>query len=301
MGTPKRHHYLPLFYLEKFSRRGLLWVYDQYSNEFRRQPPKDTAVETHRYSFLDEHGRLDASMEALLSRFETEAAPALAKLETGQPISTDDRCAIAAFVALLSTRVPETDRLSVKIDEYLRVRYQDLLDKTPPTTGEEDAPITFDPPYGGTVLISRQKMENYVKRFEEGGLDKKARLGEMLEVARGLSAIFVNLDWIVCHPPAEKAFVCTDSPLVTSPPPGWEPRGKKTFGPGTPGTKKLVPLSASAGLFMYDKGGRLAHRTIYDAQLRQSNIALASLCDRFVIGQDEAQLRSLVRASTTAV
>lgn len=297
MGTPKRHHYLPRFYLEKFSRDGLLWVYDRLTNEFRRQPPKDTAVELHRYSFRDATGQLDASMERVLSRFENLAAPAIAKVEAGGLPSKDERIAIAAFAAQINTRVPDSDKTARGLEEYFHALFRDVLERNPPTTRKDDALLSVDLPQGGKTPITREQIVKFMQRFEERAHDKKAQLTQMLALARSLTVVFANLDWVIVHTPPGKAFVLTDSPLVASPPPGWQPESKKTFGVATAGTKKLIPLSPNAGLFMYDKGGSFEHRAIYEPQLRQSNIALTSLCDRFVIARDEAHLRSLVRAA----
>jgi hypothetical protein len=214
--------------------------------------------------------------------------------------SSAEKIAVAAFAAQLNTRVPDSDKTFREVKEYLHARFRDLLARTPPSTGKDAAVLSVELPQGGTTPISREQIAGFVMRFEEGGFDKKAHLTEMLTIARGFTLVFANLDWIVCHPPDGRAFVTTDSPLVTSPPPGWQPDSGRSFGPGTPGTQKLIPLSPTAGLFMFDKGGRFAHRAIYEPELRQSNIALTSSCDRFVIGRDEAHLRSLVRAAHLA-
>ncbi len=56
-GSPKRHHFIPKRYLEGFCRDGFLSVYDREKGEYRRQTPKNTALQTHYYSLEDEHGR----------------------------------------------------------------------------------------------------------------------------------------------------------------------------------------------------------------------------------------------------
>lgn len=64
---PKRQHYLPRFYLDGFSRDGLVAVYDREKDEVRRQQPKDTTVIGHFYTMVDEQGRKRYEIEALLS------------------------------------------------------------------------------------------------------------------------------------------------------------------------------------------------------------------------------------------
>lgn len=50
MSTPKRHHYLPRFYLDRFTDRGRLYLFDREEAEHRIQTPKNTAVQTHFYT-----------------------------------------------------------------------------------------------------------------------------------------------------------------------------------------------------------------------------------------------------------
>jgi len=50
MSKPKRHHYLPQFYLDKFSRSGSLYIFDRELNEYREQTPTNTAVKSHYYA-----------------------------------------------------------------------------------------------------------------------------------------------------------------------------------------------------------------------------------------------------------
>lgn len=53
MSKPKRHHFLPEFYLNGFTREGLLCVFDRETGEYRRQAPKNTAVIGHFYAFVN--------------------------------------------------------------------------------------------------------------------------------------------------------------------------------------------------------------------------------------------------------
>ncbi len=110
MGGPKRHHYVPRFYLERFvrehegSRRGF-WVYDKDGGEPRLQQPPTTAVEQFFYRIEAEGGERDDSPEAALSRIEGEFAPMLRRwLAPGGGPRPEDVPVAAVFLALMDTR-----------------------------------------------------------------------------------------------------------------------------------------------------------------------------------------------------
>jgi hypothetical protein len=59
---PKRHHFLPQFYLEGFARDGLVALFDREKNEIRLQQPLNTAVIGHFYTLKDGKGAIDSSL-----------------------------------------------------------------------------------------------------------------------------------------------------------------------------------------------------------------------------------------------
>src|SRR2546423_12733762 len=60
---PKRQHFLPRFYLDGFTRDGLVAVFDREKNEIRLQQPVNTAVIGHFYTMEDEEGRRRFELE----------------------------------------------------------------------------------------------------------------------------------------------------------------------------------------------------------------------------------------------
>ena len=90
MTLPKRHHYLPQFYLKGFCRNEHLWVYDREKNEIRRQTPINTAIQTHYYSFENKDGEKNTEIESFLSEIEGLTKPILGKISNKLDISTED-------------------------------------------------------------------------------------------------------------------------------------------------------------------------------------------------------------------
>lgn len=110
MSKPKRHHYLPKFYLDFFSRDGLLWVYDRERKECRQQTSKNTAVQSQYYSAFGPDGKKHTQVEQFLSVIESLAKPVIVKIDNEEPISPKDKEALAVFVSFLKVRVPDFEK-----------------------------------------------------------------------------------------------------------------------------------------------------------------------------------------------
>ena len=82
-SVPKRHHFLPKFYLEGFARDGSLWLYDRHRRQFRPGTPGKTAVIGHYYALETESGERDYSVEEFLSLVEGRAKEVILILERG--------------------------------------------------------------------------------------------------------------------------------------------------------------------------------------------------------------------------
>jgi len=107
MSEPKRHHYVPQFYLKGFTEHDSLWVYDLEKREIRQQRPGSIAVKKHFYSVTNEKGERDNSVELALSQAEGAAAPAVAALARGESESEEQRGDLAFFAALMKNRTLE--------------------------------------------------------------------------------------------------------------------------------------------------------------------------------------------------
>lgn len=106
MSRPKRHHYLPEFYLAGFAtdgrRESTFTVYDRETDEFRQQTAKNTAVAGYYYATQDPStGERSMEVEQFLSSIESEADAAIRKLERREKPTGHEREVIALFCALL--------------------------------------------------------------------------------------------------------------------------------------------------------------------------------------------------------
>jgi len=298
MSTPKRHHYLPQFYLSNFCRNGGLWVFDRERSEYRQQTPKNTALKQHYYTVESSSGEKNTQIEELLSLVEGLAKGVLEKLTSGSEITREEKDEFALFVAFMMNRGPVFEKSVNEMQESLIRRVGDLM-----FADEERVLQMMNDRERETGEKSDVSAKDLVEFYRKGAFGIEVHRNEslrlMLSLGYELAHCFRQMNWVVLHAPTKTAFMTTDAPFVLLPPEHWKP---SIYGYGiiTPGTRKLLPLGPDACLVMFDRGDELFHRSIDVDSVRRINLRLAHQSDRFVIARDEAQLRSVIRASGVA-
>jgi hypothetical protein len=130
MGEPKRHHYVPQFYLENFTDPdtcGLLWVRSSSdrSGVWRRRGPRAVAYEIDFYARTNVEGEKDNELEKALSHLESFFAGTLSTVLRSDELSAQDRTTFALFVANMLVRVPITRQMAnEKLDTLMLERSQ---------------------------------------------------------------------------------------------------------------------------------------------------------------------------------
>jgi len=272
----------------------MIAVFDRDMNEVRVQNPLNTGVIGHFYTMEDTEGRKRFELEQLLSEYEDKASPVIRKLTAKEEINADERTDLAIFVALAAFRTPDlvdsvkafnsnligdmARRMFVDVDE---VKAQMRGKPYAPSTEEEleaDARMLVEVAQGGQYEVTT---------------NHAWAVGTAMKMAFNIAPILAGRDWAVVHRDNEKkSFVTTDAPVLLT---TVAPRENSFWGIGFGNTDALVlfPLTGSCVLVMYGNTGDLQHRTAGVEQVRRMNLALADRCQRFVIGREEALVRSL--------
>ncbi|NBB41372.1 DUF4238 domain-containing protein [Sphingobium yanoikuyae] len=113
MSIPRKHHYLPQFYLERWTRNGELYRYVRPQGadgilDCKRRAPKAVAYERDLYqmpNIADAERSQFLEME-FFQRIDDRAAIALRKVDSQQHTSPEDRVALAQFMISLLHRSP---------------------------------------------------------------------------------------------------------------------------------------------------------------------------------------------------
>ncbi len=295
MSSPKRHHYLPRFYLENFCNDGQLWVFDRKNKQYRNQTPNNTALQAHYYSVEDKKGNKNTDIELFLSRIEGQAQPIISKINASEQISNKEKDILSIFIALLMNRVPDFEKSVNTVNEHLSKQKLNLMFSDEETTQSilyQDKRDT-----GKKATVTPKDLVE----FHKNGLydiitHRNLSLGMMLMLSIDIANYFRQMDWLFLNTPNRKSFVTTDNPIVLVSP-DHEPESFLGDSIITPGATKLVPLSQRICLIILDRGELVGYRYATIESVRKINIILAQNTDRFLIGRDEALVRNLVKTT----
>jgi hypothetical protein len=293
MTAPKRHHYLPKFYLEGFCRDNVLWVYDRDTKEFRKQTPLNTAVQRYYYSFEKDDGEKTADIEDFLALVETHAKPVLDKIHTRETINDNEKVTLSLIIGFLYSRVPSFGKsvndITVRIVEHLsKVIFAD--EKI-----TESAFNQYEQDTGRKINITPKELSEFAR---SDGNDREVHQNEsltmMLELSTKLPVYFLQMNWLFLFAPGNLSFVTTDKPFVLIPP--RELADNVPYGLATKRTQKFIPLTQQVCFVLLDHGENIKIREATREEVREINRRITSRCDRFVIARDEALVRSLVKS-----
>lgn len=298
MNEPKRHHYVPQFYLKNFADSAeRIWVYDRKTKEYRHQNVKDTALKNHYYR-VEKGGKYHTEVEKLLSEIEGLAAAAILKLENHEPLTENDRLHICLFVALQKTRVPDFEKGTNEMEEkmYRRITKElfssvEVAEEAINKYKDEVAAI------GGGSVDAQQLFEFVQEDRYRVEIPRQNTIRAMLKIADHLMPYFMQMDWILLRAADGAAFITTDNPFTIFPPAWYNPNSFLGVGVLTRGAKKSVPLSPKSALFFLDRGSRYGENLVPRDKMRFFNESYAHNSDRFIFARDEALLRSVVERS----
>ena len=294
MSSPKRHHYIPQFYLRGFCRDDYIWVYDRNLNKYRRQTSANIGLQKHYYTFETPDGEKDTKIENMLSQIEGYSKPIIDKINSKEKIDNDEKSSLSVFIGFQSTRIPEFrksfDDMSEQMMKFVNqmlvsdeARTEKLLKNYEEKTGKRTELTVKD---FREFIIG----DEYTIEFHDNW-----SLGSMLYSGFELSKYFLQMDWLILYAPDKTSFITSDAPFVLIPPNDYDP--KRPYGVGiiTKGARKIIPLSKSACLMMFDKGETIQTDEISRNQVRDINLYVTSNCYRFLFARDYELLKSLVK------
>lgn len=293
MTKPKRHHFLPEFYLNGFARDGLLAVFDREKNEYRSQPPKNTAVIGHFYAFHNTAGELDYGLETFFSQIEGNAKPVIEKLEQGSTIEAQERIDFGLFLAVLFNRVPKFER---EIDEIADAAGKAMMKKMFPSV--EAIEEHFRREADADRSYSAQHFYDFIHKEQYSFVgNRDLTIRTMLEQTPEIAKTLTLMDWAVAHADDRSSFITTDSPFGFIVPEEIKRSGEPALGVSSPKVTKIIPLSRRIAFLLGGFGAGFGHFNFSRPDVRELNVAVATECDRYIIGPDEALVRSVVKRS----
>lgn len=114
-SKPKRHHYVPSFYLKRFAdQKGRLKAFDRRSDRTITTSSRAVAVERNFYSLPEDSGLPEALLERVLGAQEAEAASAIRDIVEACQVGAVERECLIVHIALQMLRT-RRQRLITKL------------------------------------------------------------------------------------------------------------------------------------------------------------------------------------------
>jgi hypothetical protein len=294
VSQPKRHHYVPRFYLERFtslSENGnpILWVYDKNTIEPRAQTPLNTCVESGFYSFETSTGT-DVEIEKALALVESDAKEVLDQLrQQGADLRSYHIPMLSNFLALTHVRVPRTlssatELMNAATLQYIKGQAQnrERIDRYFQEAGDRYTKRSDKEEF-------RRLLSDFDKHFTIE-VNPKSALLESLSLFPSVAELFRQMNWHLFRAPQGTYFITSDTPLCVFVPMG---HGAEGFGAGIGRESAQVtfPISPSI-LLLLDWRRNQRRAAIGKNFVREANRRMAWSAERYVI--------SNIRSRTTA-
>lgn len=250
----KKQHYIPQFYLKKFSQDGeRVYVYDKKTGskgEIRYQTTLQVAHENNFYNYQTKSGKKE-NLEDFFSQIEGDAATAIEEAYDKRRLSDNDRGKLALFIAFIYSRVPA---------------FKERTEESHTKMGEKISRMMFR-------MTPKEKFRNFLKEqgkeVTDDELDdliefatnpKRSKIGftypngywikSMLDMGAELAPRFAAMDWLFLIADKPFAFITSDNPFILMPPKEFHPF--YGYGLVTQGAKKIIPLKSNMCLIMGD-------------------------------------------------
>jgi hypothetical protein len=247
-GGPRKHHYVPQFYLRGFTDdKKQLLVTDRPTEKVFRTNPTNVAAQR---DFNTIEGEDPHAVEKALAEFEGKVAPAVERIKAAQSLAnTEDRNALMNLICSLAIRNP---RQRATINDFTGEIMQMMLEMALATRERWDGQIAKmkrDGAFDEKENISYEDMKKFVKE-KNYTLGLKQDFNIEMEIKQHpelLQHIAARRWQMVVAKEGTGGFVTTDVPVTLR----WSNnRNHGIYGPGfgVPDTTVLFPLSCDTCL-----------------------------------------------------
>lgn len=313
-NVPKKHHFLPEFYLRGFCRDSSLWTYDLEKDQYDPRRPEIFGIKKHFYSITDSEGKRDPHVEKQLAKVEGRVAPVFRRLDEApdRSLSRQETKDLALFAAFMKFRVLEFHNW---LEGFAETIFKERA-KTEVQTVEAVRQQLES--MEGITSSDLEHAEEIFRRVQEGEygieLNPDYRVTEMVEQANQFAEVLFQSNWALIKAPENSSFAVSDNPLVNFYPrsvrhlveeqtQGFnldrmeDPYSLSSQGITSRHMVKCLPLSQHLCLLMGSNKGLFKKTHTADRQqVREINENIARFAVRFLVARDESLLRRLTRS-----
>jgi hypothetical protein len=294
-NTPRKHHYVPVFYQKKFTNdNGLLWVYDRQAHTYKELHPLSICFKKDLYSVKPEGKPVDTRIEtSIMAQVDGAAATAIGQLESGGGLDNESFAIFMLFAGLQHQRLPSMDRdlrlmHEQALEETMRIafinpeRAKQMMD-----TYLEDA--DRDPTVTPEVMVEAVQGKRIRAHATE-----TAFLTAMLENAYMIGNLLGHLNLEVLVSPDGSGFIICDAPFTLVP-----SKILQQVGFLIPGNVKYLPINRKMCFRAGEPGTLRQYRKVDRETVRIINHNIAANSERFIMGPEKRQLEAVVERSSS--
>lgn len=302
-NLPKDHHYIPQFYLNKFSNdktnieRKRVYVLDKIAEDkkIRLLPVKTIAFQKNLYTYKTKHGKKE-TLEDIFSIIEGDAAEIIRKIEQQKELTIQDRNSFSLFLSLLWIRVPYAKN---QFESSTKELYEIMARKSIAITPNENLKSFFQK-RGKTFTDSEiEDMKDFAlnkKRSKiEVDVPQEYWIKMMLKLSVDISPALEITDWEFRIAEKPFAFITSDNPFLLVPGRKMDPF--EGLGLLTPDAKKIIPITSNICLIMHEP--KKQPITVYGNADRdfynKINHWVMKYSSRFVYSADKGEVEKMIK------
>lgn len=298
-NLPKKHHYIPQFYLKKFSNDGEhLFVLDKLAeqqNRFRYQSITSIAFEKHLYAYKIKNGN-NETLEDMFAQIEGRAATIIEKIENKQDITSQDKNDFSLFLSFLWIRTPYSkNKFKLSTQELYEKTARKMIAMTPKENIKE-------------FLINKGKIltDKEIDDLVDFGINEKRSkvsvsvpqnywIKQMLRLGFKISPALEIADWEFRIAKNAFAFITSDNPFLLIPSQLIQPF--EELGLLTPGAKKIIPITSKICLVIHEpkRNPQIFYAEIDKPFFRKINDWIVKYSDRFVFSADKGKVNKIIK------
>lgn len=287
----KRHHYLAQFYLKRFCRDGKLWLYDRDKDEYRRQTPKNTALEKHLYSLDKEDGQKDDELEKILARAEGLAKPVLDKIDKRDKIAPYDKESLSWFLGMQYFRTPSSFNQHDEMVEYFMKRV--MKNAFSSVANAEYKMKDIEEKTGQKLDTTPEEMVEFAQSDDyKIHSPKEYKFENLMECCQILKNYYTVTSWKILVAPEKESFITSDCPVTVINTDQDEIMPTGLVGPRV---QHFIPISSQCCLLVRDFPDDIDYFDCSNENVREVNLLNAWNSSKYVIGRDKPLLESIVR------
>lgn len=289
--TARRHHYLPQCYLKGFVRHRetpKLFVVDAEKKVSFTTNTLNVA-QVRDFHRLDLDGVSPDALEAALSEFEGELAPALEKIIATQSLADErDRILLLNLIAVVAAKNPRLrEQTRIFSEDVLKIAMQ-AMTATPERWSAQLDRMEADGYDAGADRVDYDGMRDFVRRDEYSiSMNREFHLEMEFKSMDGVLRCLVDRDWVLLRAPrGETGFITSDYPVCLD----WiDPKDRGFYRPGfgLDGTQVIFPISNSLAVIGRFEFGEVGEAIDIDTGMVAAlNTVILRHADRQIYARD---------------